>query len=61
MKRQDQRAALVACLIANANRDPKKRRQPYRVEDFMPGGASEQTPEQQAAILHVAARASRRR
>lgn len=60
-KRQDQHAALVACLIANANRDPKKKRQPFKIEDFMPGEKPEQSPEQQAAILMFASRASKLR
>lgn len=62
VRRADQRAALVACLIANANRDVKKRRRPFTVEDFMPGeDRPAQSPEQQAALLHFAARASRSR
>ena len=28
--------ALLACLIANANRNPKKRRRPFAVEEFNP-------------------------
>lgn len=35
-ERDDLRAALVAAVIANVNRDPKKRRKPYEVSDFMP-------------------------
>ncbi len=35
-ERADLRAALIACLIANANRDEKKRPTPFRVEEFMP-------------------------
>ncbi len=35
-ERADLRAALIACLIANANRDEKKHPQPFRVEEFMP-------------------------
>jgi hypothetical protein len=29
-------AATIAMVIANVNRDPKKRSKPYTVEDFMP-------------------------
>lgn len=32
----DWRAGLVASTIANANRDPKQRREPYQPKDFMP-------------------------
>lgn len=61
VRRADQRAALVACLIANANRDRKRRPKAFTVEDFMPGeDRSAQSPEQQATILRFAARASRR-
>jgi len=35
-ERADLRMATIACLIANANRDEKKRREPYTVQDFMP-------------------------
>lgn len=34
-ERADMRAALIASIIANANRDPKKRPQPYTIKDFM--------------------------
>jgi hypothetical protein len=34
--RDDWRSALVASLIANVNRDQKKRRKPYSPEDFIP-------------------------
>ena len=29
-------AALICCIIANANRDTKKKPEPFKVEDFMP-------------------------
>ncbi len=32
----DQRTGLVASVIANVNRDPKRRATPYQVNDFMP-------------------------
>lgn len=35
-ERADLRAGIVASTIANAQRDPKQRRQPYKPEDFMP-------------------------
>ena len=34
--RDDLHAALVASLIANANRDPKKRRKPFSPGEFIP-------------------------
>ena len=38
-RRLDARAALVASVIANANRDPKKKLDPFTVDDFMPNPA----------------------
>jgi len=35
-QRADYRTGIVASTIANANRDPKKRRNPFRPEDFLP-------------------------
>ena len=35
-KREDARFALVCSVLAEINRDPKSRKTPYRVEDFMP-------------------------
>ncbi len=58
-RRADLRMAIVASLIANANRDPGKRREPYTVDDFMPkfDEANEpqqhQTWEQQKSILQA--------
>lgn len=34
--RADLRAGIVASVIANVNRDPKKRSEPFRAQDFMP-------------------------
>lgn len=34
-RRADFRAALIACVIANTSRDPKKRPRPFEVEDFL--------------------------
>ena len=51
---EDARAALIAATIANVNRDPKKRRRPYSIADFMPRRVEEpeeQSWEEQAAIL----------
>lgn len=66
--RADWRAGLVASTIANANRDPKKRREPFTPKDFMPewGDSSgsgpqndkhQQSVEQQAGIARMLARA----
>lgn len=33
--RGDVQAGIIASTIANVNRDPKKRRKPYGVQDFM--------------------------
>lgn len=57
---EDWRAGLVAATIANANRDPKKRRRPYEPKDFMPRreqAVEEQSWEEQARILEMWARA----
>lgn len=35
-ERGDVRAGIIASTIANVNRDPKQRRQPYSPKDFMP-------------------------
>ena len=35
-ERYDRRAALVSSVIANVNRNTKKRKRPYTVQDFMP-------------------------
>jgi len=35
-ERADLRMGILASVIANTQRDPKKRREPWRPEDFMP-------------------------
>ena len=35
-ERADVRSAIVASTVANANRDPKARKKPFTVADFMP-------------------------
>lgn len=35
-QRADLRAGVVASVVANANRDPKRRRRPFAPRDFMP-------------------------
>ncbi|MGE5585721.1 MAG: hypothetical protein ACM309_09385 [Bacillota bacterium] len=54
---EDWRAGLIAATIANANRDPKKRRKPYEPQDFMPRrdapAREEQSWEEQAKVLEM--------
>lgn len=53
-ERADLRAGIIASTIANANRDPKRRRKPYKPEDFMPKFAKDrprQTWQEQLAIV----------
>lgn len=54
---EDLRAAIIASTIANANRDPKKQRKPYKPRDFMPQWdrppAKEQTAEEQRKIIEM--------
>jgi len=54
---EDLRAGIVAATVANANRDPKKQRKPYRPQDFMPQWdrqrSEEQTPEEQKRIIEM--------
>lgn len=60
-ERADLRMAIVAALIANANRDPDKRREPFTPADFMPHFEAEQPAEperkqtwqQQKAIMQA--------
>lgn len=36
IERQDYHAALVCMVLANVYRDPKRKPQPYTIDDFMP-------------------------
>lgn len=58
---EDWRFGMLASVVANANRDPKRRRKPYEPTDFMPRRdrrpAEEQTWEEQARILEMWMRA----
>lgn len=51
---EDIRSAIIATVIANANRDPKKQRA-FKIEDFMPkwgrSGGETQTVEEQMRVL----------
>ena len=49
-EREDQRAGMIAAIIANVNRDPAKRPEPYDVEDFF---ARWDTAERKAAEATV--------
>ena len=58
---EDWRFGMLASVIANANRDPKRRRKPYEPSDFMPRRAvqaevEEQSVEEQAQIMEAWAR-----
>jgi hypothetical protein len=56
-ERADLRSGMIAAVIAETNRDRKKRRKPYTAADFMPRFdrplPQPQTPEEQAAILRM--------
>lgn len=43
--REDRRAALIASIIAETSRDPKKRKKPFKPEDFL-GGRKPRTKKQ---------------
>lgn len=49
-EREDQRAGMIAALIANVNRDSSKRSEPYEVEDFFPRYDEEQRRQEQAFV-----------
>jgi len=54
---EDWRAGMIASVIANANRDEKKRRKPFEPKDFMPQRIApeqeEQSWEEQARLLEM--------
>jgi len=56
IKRSDQQTALICCVLANINRDKKKKPKPFTVDDFMPkvvGRKKKQTPQQQFEIVKM--------
>ena len=56
IKRSDQQTALICCVLANINRDKKKKPKPFTVEDFMPkvvGKKEKQTPQQQFEVVKM--------
>lgn len=56
-RRLDRRAALICSVIANVNRNKKKRSKPYGVEDFMPREKKKQTWQQQLKFVEGLTRA----
>lgn len=58
-ERADLRAALVACLVANANRDLEKHPEPFEITDFLlkfddePEEPKKQTWQEQLAIVEM--------
>jgi hypothetical protein len=55
-ERADLRAAIIAATVANTARDPKRRRRPFRPEEFMPRFGRErlrQTWQEQLAIVEM--------
>lgn len=58
-ERADLRSGIIASTVANTARDPKKRKQPYTADEFMPQFHTEQpepkraTLEQQIAFLEL--------
>jgi len=53
-ERADLRMAMLASLIANVNRDKKRRPNPFLPKDFMPKFEhEEQTPDQQLAFVEA--------
>jgi len=53
-ERGDLRAGIVAATIANANRDAKKRKKPFKPQEFMPQfDKREQTVDEQLAMARM--------
>lgn len=44
-ERADLRAGIIAATLANVNRDPKVKREPWRADEFMPSFEPEPEPE----------------
>lgn len=52
----DNRSGMLACLIANANRDTKKHPRPFTPKDFIPDyerRGKEQTPEEMIQVARM--------
>lgn len=54
---EDYRAGVIASLLANIHRDPKKQRQPYTPHDFFPSIPKPKAPYRSAAEIEAAVRA----
>ena len=52
-ERADLRMAILAALIANVNRDPKKKSSPYEVSDFMPKFEKPESISKEDAIMAI--------
>jgi hypothetical protein len=50
---ENQRTAMICCIIANANRDPKKKSTPFKINDFMPQEKKKMTAEQIEKFLKM--------
>jgi len=55
-EREDYRAGLICAVIANAHRDPKKRRKAFKPKDFMPKKQNKKGLSlQEVRAMHIAA------
>ena len=52
-ERADLRAGIIASVIANVNRDPKKRATPFTPQDFMPFVERESAPDDMSRKLRA--------
>jgi hypothetical protein len=52
-ERADLRSGIVASTVANAHRDAKRRRKPFRPLDFMPRFDGPKRPKGVESILHM--------
>lgn len=67
-ERADLRAGIIASTVANANRDPKKRRKPFEPREFMPSfdfgqsspSAQEKSPQEIYGMFRMWARLNQR-
>ncbi len=53
IKRQDYHAALICAVLANINRDPQKKPDPFTPADFMPSLAVPEKEEEGEALDHI--------
>lgn len=52
-ERADLRMAILATIIANANRDPKLRPEPFEVSDFMPNFEKPEMMSKEDALMAI--------